>query len=274
MTWATANDLGKRARPDSSGKTAPSRLHTTRVRTPAPDRDAHRLAELLGEREREMEALAARLTLTEEVERQRIAQGLHDEVGQSLAALKVGLAELRRAAERGVADAVGELIGIADAVMQSIRSLTFSLSSPVLHQLGLAAAIENLLDRLTSQYGIAVAFEARGTSTHLPEDLSLLLHRSVRELLHNVAKHAQARRVKVSVRQRRKRIEICVEDDGLGFDAARLGLRIHSDGGFGLFSIQHALGHVGGTLAIDTEPGTGTRATLAIPLPARRSGKT
>jgi len=245
---------------DTTGTHAPSR---SRV----PAAPAQRLERLLEAREREIGALVARLALAEEAERRRIAEGLHDEIGHSLAILKMRLAEVRRAAsEAALADTMSQLMGIVDAVMRSARTLTFSLSSPVLRQLGLAAAIENLLDRLAEFHDIDVTFEAVGAGGSLPEDSSTLVYRSVLELLLNVAKHAQAGRVGVVLRQGADRIEILVEDDGVGFDVSKLPHRLDAGGGFGLFSIRHGLGHVGGSIEVDSAPGRGTRARLEIPL--------
>ena len=156
-------------------------------------------------------------------------------------------------------------MGIVDEVMRSARSLTFSLSSPVLRQLGLSSAIENLLDRMVEPHGVEVSFESVGAGAPLPDELSTLLYRSVRELLLNVVKHARARRVGVVLRQTLDQIEILVEDDGVGFDVGRLPHRLDADGGFGLFSIRHGLGHVGGSIDVDSSPGRGTRATLEMP---------
>jgi signal transduction histidine kinase len=93
----------------------------------------------------------------------------------------------------------------------------------------------------------------------------VLLYRAVRELLLNVVKHAQAHQVEISVGRVGDQIRILVGDDGVGFDVSQAD-QLAPTGGFGLFSIQEGLGHIGGRLEIDSAPGKGTRALLIAPL--------
>lgn len=219
----------------------------------------------LADREREIETLAARLILAEERERRRIAEGLHDDIGQNLAAVKVKLATFRKSVGSDeAAEECGELIDLVDRVIRQTRSLTFELSSPVLHGLGLGAAVENLLDQAGREHGLCVQLNAEGSERHVPPRLRTLLYRSVRELLTNVVKHARAERVRVELLCADDRIEIEVADDGVGFDVSRDPL--DANGGFGLFSIRHALAHVGGRFRVDSSVETGTRVTLTAPV--------
>lgn len=214
----------------------------------------------------ELRELAAQLTRTEERERRQIAQELHDHIGQSLALAKIKLGVLREAARScGFADdlrTVQELVGrtIADT-----RSLIFEISPPVLHEFGLAAALDWLAERFQREHGLAVAVEVDIDSRPVDDELRGALFRSARELLANVARHARAHRARLVLRRVDSILELRVEDDGVGFDADRAEALAVRDGGFGLFSIRERLEGLGGAMTVDSRPGGGTRVTLSVP---------
>ena len=126
--------------------------------------------------------------------------------------------------------------------------------------------MEWLAEHFQEQYGIATKFESDSQACSLPDDVKIILFKSVRELLFNVAKHAHARCVTLSIRKDDTRVRISVEDDGVGFDARHVGPLLNENGGFGLFSIRERLNHLGGHLQIESEPGAGARMTLVAPL--------
>jgi len=145
--------------------------------------------------------------------------------------------------------------------------LTFDLSSPILYELGFEAAVAVwLTEEVEEKHNIATEFEKDKQVKPLDDDVRVLLFRDVRELLINVVKHAQAKKVKVSVRKAGNQIHVCVEDDGWGFDPAKIRATAVKKGGFGLFSIRQRLEELGGELEIESAPGQGTRATLIAPL--------
>lgn len=214
----------------------------------------------------QLRLLARRLALAEEAERQRIATGLHDKLGHGLALAKIKLGMLRQAeGAAGRAALAGEALGLLDEAIRETRSLTFELSPPVLHEVGLEPAIENLCDRLARESGIDFHCQTDPPPRLLAREQRVLLYRGVRELLHNVVKHARAHSAWVRVRRAAGEIRILVEDDGEGFEVAALAGPSDVSSGFGLFSLREGLEAVGGRLEIDSTPAKGTRIALIAP---------
>ncbi len=208
--------------------------------------------------------LQSKLVLAEERERRRLAAGLHDEIGHSLALAQLRLAETQRNATadlRAELDAVRELLAGAIA---ATRSLTFELSSPVLYELGLEAALASVSERISAHAGIPIAFQGDGQPKPLSEDAGVLLFRASRELLLNLAKHARATGASVSIERAGRQVRICVTDDGAGFDFDAV--RSATAPGHGLLNTMESIRSIGGSLQVDTAPGRGTCCTLLAPL--------
>lgn len=219
----------------------------------------------IGDRDR-FRTLAAELTIAEERERRRIANGLHDQVGQLLGIAKIKLGEALAAGPgEEVAAPASEARRLVDRAIQEIRALTFELSSPVLHELGLEAALADLAERMEARHGIPCRFEQPTRPAALPEALAVLLHSIVRELLWNAVKHARARRVVLAIGSDGDHLRIVVQDDGAGFDATQAFDGSSGKSGFGLFSARERLHYLGGALEIDSAPGRGTRIVLTVP---------
>jgi len=148
-----------------------------------------------------------------------------------------------------------------------MRSLTFDLSSPILYEFGFEEAVaEWLNERVEIKYGIATEFEDDGLPKPLDDDIRVLLFRNVRELLINVVKHAHASKVKVTIGKVGGQIRVSVEDDGLGFEPAKVKSMVTNKEAFGLFSIRERLEHFGGRLEIKSAPDCGCRVTITSPL--------
>jgi PAS domain S-box-containing protein len=212
-------------------------------------------------------SLASELSLAEERERRRIATELHDRIGQTLAACKIKLEALQESASStGLAEPLDEIRELIEQIIRATRSLTFELSSPILYELGLEAAVEWLVEQIQQQYGLLSHFEDDRQPKPLDDGVSVLLFQAVRELLINVAKHAQARNVKVSLRRDDSNIKITVGDDGNGFDTSDIVSHWSRSEGFGLFNLHERLDHFGGQLKVKSKPGRGTQVTLVAPL--------
>ncbi len=229
--------------------------------------EQRRAAKREAAKDRALQALTWRLAQAEERERRRVARGLHDDVGQLLALAKLYLGQV---SGDGLAEASAEHIDEARRMIQqaidSIRSLTFELSSPVLYEVGLDAALRGLGRRLMAENQIRFRFETDDAPRPLCEETRVALFRVGRELLHNVAKHARADEVRVSLANVGDHVELVVEDDGAGFDATEAGQSFGPAGGFGLFSIREQLDHIGGRLEVVSRPGHGTRVVASAPL--------
>jgi signal transduction histidine kinase len=153
---------------------------------------------------------------------------------------------------------------VLETVIEQTHGLIFELSPPVLHQLGLAAAIEWAGEKIGRDYGLDFSFEDDGMPKSLSSDLQAILFRCVRELMLNTAKHAKAQRLTMAIGRKGETIFLTVADDGIGFDAPLPDSRTEN-GGYGLFSIQEHLAMMGGACRIQSKPGQGTRITLTVP---------
>jgi len=157
---------------------------------------------------------------------------------------------------------VGELIAQA---LQATRSLTFELSPPVLYELGFEPAVEWLTERMQEEHDLNLTFRDDGKPKPLDHELSVVLFKAVRELLHNVVKHSRARQAEVHISRRGDSIRVRIKDDGVGFEPEQ-GHRRRPDAGFGLFNIRERIQHFGGHVVVRSKPGRGTRVTLVAPL--------
>jgi signal transduction histidine kinase len=204
--------------------------------------------------------------VTEETERQKLAEDLHDNLAQVLHVAKMKLAELRFGAggdgQQLLFEEVDKLLGRAN---QSARSLSYQLSPPVLHELGLIAALEWLGEEMKRQYRLVVRLKNDGDAKSLDQRTRVILFRAVRELLVNVAKHAGVHRAAISVRRKGERIIVKVQDHGVGFNPKV----VHDPKethGLGLFSIRERLEYLGGSMEIRSAVGRKTAITLSMPL--------
>jgi len=209
------------------------------------------------------------VAMAEERERRRIAAVLHDDVGHNLAIAQMRLGEARQS---GVPAGTAKLLeGISGLIARSIaasRTLTFDLSSPILYELGLEAALRSLGGLLVDDTDIRFQFESDGQDKPLRKDTAAILFRMVRELIVNIIKHAHADNAAVSVIRNGDRIEIGVTDDGIGLDPTAPANRFGPEGRFGLFNIGEQLKSIGGCLEVGPAAGSGTRIVVDAPLDA------
>jgi signal transduction histidine kinase len=205
------------------------------------------------------------LTVAEERTRTRIAAGLHDDVGQLLTMMRLRLrALLDGAPDPGTAARAQEIEVMLDEAARLVRSVTFELTSPVLQQLGLAAAIESLGPRVEQHGGPRFHFGDRA-STALDQDAQGVLFRIVRELLANVRAHAHARNARVDLSASGDIVTITVSDDGIGFDMDPTDAACTPSGGYGLYSSLAQVHGLGGTLCVRRGPSGGTTVEIRVP---------
>ena len=228
-----------------------------------------KIAEIqLQEYQQRLKDLATQLTLTEERERRRVATELHDHVGQSLAFARMRLASARKTCSDPETQTI--LDEISESLLNAIRdtkNLVFDLSSPLLHELGLGEAVDEwLVEQVGKRYGLETELIDQSPDIRLDEDIRAILFRNVRELLTNVVRHAHASKVSVQLRQAGDKIQVIIEDDGVGFDPDAAPKTAIREEGFGLFSIQERMSDMGGDFMIESEPDQGTKAVLSLPL--------
>jgi len=253
---------------DVCGKTVLIKGEECRITAVRDITERKKAEEKLLDYQAKLNSLASQLSLTEESERRRIATELHDQIGQSLVFSKLKLDELHRTATSSeLTKALDEICNNIEQVIQDTRTLTFDLSSPILNEIGLEAAVAEWLDvQIREKHGIETEFVDDGQQKPLDDDIRALLFRNVRELLVNVIKHAEAHKVKVSVRRVNEHIQIDVEDDGKGFDSVQAISTGIEDTKFGLFSIRQRLEQLGGYFEMDSEPGRGSKIMMTAPL--------
>ena len=213
----------------------------------------------------QLRALTGELTLTEQRERSRLANILHDHLQQILVAAKFRAAILGRGGDALSKQGAKEVEDLIDESIAASRSLTAELSPPILHDAGLNEGLQWLARRMANTQGLFVDLEL-SESGRLPDDLKILLFQSVRELLFNVVKHSNTRSAVVNLRRLDGSLQLTVSDEGIGFDPAAMPPAGEGGRGFGLLGIQERLGFIGGNLEIQSTPGQGSRFVLSVPL--------
>jgi PAS domain S-box-containing protein len=229
--------------------------------------ERHHAEEVLFAYQAQLRSLASQLSMAEEQERRRIALQLHDSIGQKLAILRIKLETLMSGVSKeNQGEQLSGLQEILAQVIQETRSMTYRISSPILYELGLEAALEWLAEEVEKQYNIYCAFSSDGEPKPLSDEVRGLLYQAVNELLINVAKHAKVETCRVQLLREGDFVVASVEDDGVGFDVGQIVPHWCKRGGYGLFSIRERLTGIGGSFKLESEPGKGTCVTLAAPL--------
>jgi len=224
---------------------------------------AAELERRVAERTLQLRALAADLVAVEDRERRQIARDLHDDLGQILAAARIRLTALCQHEDGGVAAAATAVDALIARANTAIRSLAAQLAPDVLHELGLQPALEWLGEEIERTFSIKVSIRDDGSAKPLAQAARSILYRAVRELLINVAKHAQTDSAAVETEAREGRVVVRVSDHGVGHaTAAQPG----PCRGLGLISLRERLSHIGGAVEWSTAPGGGTVAILTAPL--------
>ncbi len=218
------------------------------------------------QRAMQLRVLASELTSTEQRERRRLANILHDHLQQLLVAatMKIGLLRSRVPSLEGK-QVLQQIKDLLNQSIASSRSLTVELSPPVLYDAGLAAALNWLAGWMNEKHDLKVEVEAEPQAEPLAEDVRAFFFQAVRELLFNVVKHANTDSARVEVKvDDESQLIISVKDDGTGMDPQVLS-QMDSGEGFGLFNIRERLELLGGRLQVDSTPGEGTTISMIVP---------
>ncbi|MFT3865785.1 MAG: sensor histidine kinase [Solirubrobacterales bacterium] len=194
----------------------------------------------------------------QEEERARVARDLHDEVNQSLTGLLLRLEAAREAAPPELEPELAETKSLANQAMRELLDLARRLRPTALDDLGLAAAIAGLVERL-GEGEIEAAIEVEGDFSDLSDDQQLVVYRVAQEALSNAARHSGAAHVAVTLRRGPEGVELSVADDGRGFAFAE------SERGLGIGGMRERALLVGGELTLESRPGAGTTVRLTIP---------
>ncbi|MDH5281916.1 MAG: GAF domain-containing protein [Thermoleophilia bacterium] len=202
-----------------------------------------------------------RVVEAQELERTRLARELHDETGQALTSILLGLKTLERAVEtdhgrEGVA-AVRELVV---STLQDVRRLALELRPGALDDFGLAPALERLAETVRQATSVEIDLEVGIGGNRLPADVETTMYRIVQEALTNISKHSDATRVSILLARKQRAVVIVVEDDGGGFNPGA------KTAGLGLAGMRERVELHGGQLRIETSPGRGTTIVAEVPL--------
>lgn len=219
--------------------------------------------------------LLRRLVNAQEEERRRISRELHDQTGQHLAALLLGLKTLKNSTDNGQAPLHKGLLQLQELTEQLVdeaHHLAWELRPAALDDLGLEMSISNYVEKWSERSSIALDFHSSLDKRRLPPSVETAVYRIVQEALTNVLKHAKANRVSVMLEYRYDELLVIVEDNGRGFHP---GVRLTSKegGGLGLVGIQERAALVGGKVRIESEPGSGATVAIRIPAPASSNQK-
>lgn len=255
-------------------------VHTTRSRAFSED-DLHFLqgvahvlaSALLHKRaEEERTSLLRRLISAQDDERRRTARELHDEAGQALTGVLVGLRRVHAAMTLAKAKAGARgLREITSRAITDVGRLARGLHPSVLDDMGLVAAVRRYVAEYTGLHGMKVSVnaDAQVLSQRLPSALEVTLYRVVQEALTNAARHAHAKCIEIVIRGEETAVELNVRDDGSGFDPNAL-VRSAARGRLGLIGMRERIALLGGSMSLDSRPGAGTTVAVRVP---RHGGK-
>jgi signal transduction histidine kinase len=197
-------------------------------------------------------------------ERMRLARDLHDSVAQAIYTIKLYSEASFMAYHAGKVDQIienlNEIQAAARDATTDLRVLIYELHPPILTEIGLAAALENRLEAVEARVGIQVELDVEG-DRKLPQNVETELFRVAQEALTNALKHAQANQIKVHLFLDENRVQLVIQDNGIGFDFQEVEARSQ---GVGLGSQRERIQRIGGTLRLETAPGQGTKLIVEL----------
>ncbi len=228
----------------------------------------------LNEAEHDRRKLLRKLVVAQEEERRQLARELHDETSQALTALVVGLETATTAPAESVQEIKGRLNALkplATEMLREIQRIILALRPAILDDLGLVQAIDWYAESRLESQGVSVNLETIGVETRLPSEVETVVFRIAQEALNNIARHANAEDVSISLDFRDSLIVLEVEDDGKGFSPEEVLARRGDSASFGLMGMQERATLFGGSMQVESQPGEGTRLTATIPVNGAKS---
>jgi PAS domain S-box-containing protein len=214
-----------------------------------------------------LQKLTTEITLIEEKQKKEIATNIHDHLSQSLIISKMKINELKKKPQLKIIDKDLQFIEthISEALENS-RKITYELSPPVLYQLGIVAALNWLLDTVETTHKIECQFNSNVTNIKLDEVKSILLFRSIQEVITNAIKYANASLITLNIDKNKLGVYILITDNGDGFDTSLLNNHSDSDSdsGFGLFTVQERIRNIQGKFTIESEINEGTVVKIIL----------
>jgi len=212
-----------------------------------------------------LQTISKRMLTLQEDERRAISRELHDDIGQTLGALKIGLHRLTTASPSDAAPLVLGCLQAADRALEKLRLLAMDLRPPQLDQLGLGDALEWLAQRQSAACGVPILCELGAFEARPPPAVESACYRIVQEALNNVARHAAASLVTIEVESDGTSTSLVVNDDGNGFDVDAARVRVVRTGSMGLIGMEERAQLAGGRLTVRSAPHEGTTVSATFP---------
>ncbi len=212
--------------------------------------------------------LSRRLIEAQEAERRAVARELHDEIGQTLTALKINLQALPSTIDLAAQGRIGESVEMVGRLLDQVRGMSLDLRPSVLDDWGLTAAVRWYAERHSRGSALAVRLRSRLGDDRLPIDIEAGCFRIIQEAVTNAMRHAHAHTVNIDLRRQNGAIKVLVSDDGKGFDVAAARRRAASGTSLGLLGMQERAFLFGGDVHVVSAPGRGTHVRAWIPLGA------
>jgi signal transduction histidine kinase len=220
--------------------------------------------------EERLRKLSSDLIHVQENERRRISRELHDELGQSLAAMKMHVGSVKRrlgsVSDDELAEECQDIRDTISQIIENVRRLSRDLSPVILEDLSLMAAIESLLNNFSKVSNISTTLESADINHYFNESSERNIYRVLQEALTNISKHAQAASVSLSVEVQQQQVYFIISDDGCGFNVDQVLQREGEEKGMGLTAMYERARILKGDLDIQSEQGRGTTITLTVPL--------
>lgn len=199
----------------------------------------------------------------QEKERQRIANELHDDLGGSMATIKLYFNSLQEKTTKNKGELFSKTNTLLDEAYKKIRQIAHAKNSGVIAKQGLLNAVEQMAEKISAANRVAIIVKDFGLDNRLENSLELTLFRIIQELTTNVIKHAKATYVNIHLTNHGDNLNILIEDNGIGFDTHKISL---NEKGMGLKSIDKRVNHLDGTLHIESELGKGATIIINIPV--------
>lgn len=237
-----------------------------RVHEELESRVQERTKALVDSNER-LRELSHRLMNVQETERRQIAHDLHDEIGQSLTAMKLNLREANDVLTSDpAASLLTDSLNILDQVIGQVRNLALDLRPSMLDELGLVPALKWYIKRQGERAGRETEYSALEGDHHLPPNVGITCFRIVQEALTNAARYAKATKVRVTLERQGDRLQLTMEDNGKGFNVQEAKTRARTGISIGLLGMEERARLMGGEMTITSSSETGTRLTASLPL--------
>jgi len=214
-----------------------------------------------------LKQLTTEITLLEEKQRREIAANIHDHLSQSLVLSNMQINALqKKSKDEQLLEGLQHIEKYIAEALEFSRKITYDLSPPILYEMGIAATIQLMVQKIQDENDILIDYRSEVEEIDLPEQTLVLLYRAIKEIIFNALKHANAGKLKVYFRKDERGLDIQISDDGIGFDAHEVEARRTVNKGYGLFAVRERVQNLEGQLSITSQIGSGTEVRIRVPI--------